>query len=473
MRQVEQRLVVRGGTPAIPDRESTLADRMARLDTPGASVAVVESGELAWAKGYGVRQAGEPDPVTSETRFLAGSISKPVAALGVLRLVEQGVLALNTDINSYLRSWKMPPIGDWQPELTLRQLLSHSAGLTVHGFPGYPAGRGLPTTAQILDGELPANTDPVRVTIVPGTQFRYSGGGTTIVQQVLEDVTGTPFAALMRELVLDPLGMHDSTYEQPLPERLHSQAATGHRSGGAPIPGGWHTYPEMAAAGLWSTASDLARFALGIIRAWQGEAEAIISQEMARQMLTPILPTFAPAGDLDTFVALGLFVNDDTDAPRFGHSGSDAGFTAQLYGWPAAGRAVAVMVNTDSHSGADRLIDEVIDAVQTAHGWQAAAPEHPPVEVVDPPRRDLDGTWVLPSGFKLIVLVRYGDLYLAPQGQPPMRLIRQDARAWASEVLATRVEQVIEDGRAVALLLHQDGRTLRAVRRDGGLGMRG
>lgn len=459
-----ERLIVRGGTPAIPDREVALGERMARLGTPGLSVAVVEDSATVWSKGFGVRQAGDSDPVTSETLFQAGSISKQVAALGVLRLVERGELDLNTDVNTYLRSWNVPPVGDWQPELTLRQLLSHTAGLTVHGFPGYPAGRPLPTVPQILDGEPPANTDPVRVAIVPGTQYRYSGGGTTIVQQVLEDVTGVPFPVLMRELVLDPLGMHASTYEQPLPEPLRPRAASGHRAGGVPIPGGGHVYPEMAAAGLWSTASDLARFAIGIMRAWRGDAGAIVSREMARQMLTPILPTFAPAGVLDAFVALGLFVNDDRDEPRFGHGGSDEGFTAQLYGWPAAGRAVAVMVNADTEDGARQLIGEVVDAVATAHGWQAAPPEHPPVEVVDPPRRDLDGAWVLSSGFKLIALVRYGDLYLAPQGQPPMRLTRQDARTWASEVLTTRVEPVIEDGRTVALLLHQDGRTLRAVR---------
>lgn len=461
-----ERLVVRGGAPALPDHEVALAERMAKLGTPGLSIAVIEDSEIAWANGFGVRQAGDPAPVTRETLFLAGSISKPVAALGVLRLVEQGVLALNTDVNTYLHSWKVPPVGDWQPELTLRQLISHTAGLTVHGFPGYPAGRPLPTVPQILNGEPPANTDPVRITIVPGTQFRYSGGGTTIVQQVLEDVTGTPFPELMRELVLEPLGMHVSTYEQPLPAPLQARAATGHRSGGVPIPGDWHTYPEMAAAGLWSTASDLARFGMGITRAWRGDAGAIISQEMARQMLTPILPTHPPAGSLDTFMGLGLFLNDDRDAPRFGHSGSDAGFTAQLFGWPAANRGITLMVNADWDRGARQLIDEVIDAVATARGWQAAPSEFPPVEVVDPPRRDLDGTWVLPSGFKLIVLVRYGDLYLAPQGQPPMRLTRLDARTWISEVLTTRIEPIIENGRTVALLLHQDGRTLRAVRRD-------
>lgn len=462
--RVEQRLIVRGGAPAIPDREMPLAERMAQLDTPGLSIAVVEDSEIVWAQGYGVRRAGDDAAVTTETLFQSGSISKPVAALGVLRLVEQGVIDLNTDVNTYLRSWKVPPIDEWQPELTIRQLISHSAGLTVHGFPGYPEGSPLPTVPQILDGESPANTGPVRVTIIPGTQFRYSGGGTTIVQQALEDVTSRAFPDLLHDLVLAPLGMTNSTYAQPLPDALHQQAAAGHRAGGQPVSGDRHVYPEMAAAGLWSTASDLARFAIGIIRAWRGEPNAILSQEMARQMLTPILPTGTAA--LDTYISLGLFVNDDSDSPRFGHGGSDEGFTARLLGWPAAGRAIVGMVNGDTQDGARQLLDDVFHTIATTHSWEAPASEFPPVEVVDPPRRDLDATWVLPSGFKLIALVRYGDLYLAPQGQPPMRLTRLNATTWSSEVLNTRVEQVIEDGRTTALILHQDGVAQRAVRKE-------
>ncbi|MCO5176745.1 MAG: beta-lactamase family protein [Thermomicrobiales bacterium] len=463
--QVEQRLIVRGGAPAIPDREIPLAQRMDELGTPGLSIAVVEHGEIAWAQGYGVRRAGDGEPVTTETLFQSGSISKPVAALGVLRLVEQGVIELNADVNTYLRSWMVPPVDEWQPELTIRQLISHSAGLTVHGFPGYPEGSPLPTVPQILDGVAPANTGPVRVTIIPGTQFRYSGGGTTIVQQALEDVTRRAFPDLLHDLVLAPLGMTNSTYAQPLPEALHHQAAAGHRAGSQPVTGDRHVYPEMAAAGLWSTASDLARFAIGIMRAWNGEPNALLTQEMAQQMLSPILPTHRERGAVDAYIALGLFVNDDRDAPCFGHSGSDEGFSARLLGWPDAGRAVVAMVNGDWSDGATELIDDVFHTIATVHGWEAPASEFPPVEVVDPPRRDLDATWVLPSGFKLIALVRYGDLYLAPQGQPPMRLTRLNATTWSSEVLNTRVEQVIEDGQTTALILHQDGVAQRAVRK--------
>src|SRR5579871_2129636 len=203
-----------------------LAERLAYYETPGISIAVIEDYEIAWTRGYGVKEAGKSDAVTTETLFQAGSISKPVAAMAALHLVEAGKLDLDEDVNTYLTSWKVPPNADWQPRITLRQLLSHTAGLTIHGFPGYLPTRPIPTVPQLLDGEPPANTGAVRVNAVPGTQFRYSGGGTTIVQLMLMDVLGKPFPQIMRKLVLDPLQMHHSTYEQPLPPSRAEFAAT-------------------------------------------------------------------------------------------------------------------------------------------------------------------------------------------------------------------------------------------------------
>jgi len=241
-------------------RTITLAERMNTLVTPGVSIAVIEDGKIAWAKGWGVREAGQPDPVTPQTLFQAASISKPVTALAVLRLVEQGRLDLDEDVNAYLTSWKVPANDGWQPVVTLRQLLSHTGGTTVHGFPGYPPDQPLPTAVQVLEGGPLANTDPLVVNVLPGTVNRYSGGGTTIVQQMLVDVLGQPFPQIMREWVLGPLGMERSTYEQPLPPHRRQEAATAHPSGGTPQPGRWHVYPEMGAAGLWTTPSDLVHF---------------------------------------------------------------------------------------------------------------------------------------------------------------------------------------------------------------------
>src|SRR5262249_27708993 len=153
------------------------------------------------------------------TLFQAGSVSKPIFALAVMRLAQEGKVDLDEDVNRYLISWKVPANGSWQPRITLRQLLSHSGGMTVHGFPGYASDEKVPSVLDILDGRPPANTPRIEVNIVPGTQLRYSGGGITVAQQLVVDLLGEPFPKMMREVILDPLRMKHSTYEQPLPKK--------------------------------------------------------------------------------------------------------------------------------------------------------------------------------------------------------------------------------------------------------------
>jgi CubicO group peptidase (beta-lactamase class C family) len=449
-------------------QRASLSEQMARYAIPGVSIAMIDGGEVSWARGWGVRDATSAEPVTADTLFQAGSISKPVAALAALRLASDGKLDLKEDVNAYLRSWRVPANDGWQPHLSMRQLLSHSAGLSVHGFPGYPRDHALPTVPQILDGEMPANTGPVRVTIVPGTQFRYSGGGTTIAQLVLSDLTGTPFPDLLRELVLNPLGMHASGYEQPLPIERWGQAASGHRAGGQPVSGGWHVYPEMAAAGLWSTPTDLARYAIGVMDAWHGKPNAILSQEMARQMLTPILPTHPPfAEGLEAFIALGHFVNGDQDEPSFSHAGSDEGFTSLLVAWPARRQGVVLMTNTDSNRGARELIGETLRAVAAEYHWPGILSDpQSPIGVTIPADPSVTGEYVLASGFRLILFVEDGTLRLSPQSQPPITLSRISGNVWTSPTLNTRVELTEDEGGQVTgLVLHQDGQTLEARRK--------
>jgi CubicO group peptidase (beta-lactamase class C family) len=232
---------------------------------PGLSVTIINDFKIASARAFGVTEAGGTTPVSTRTLFQAGSISKPVAAVGALNLVEQRKLSLDDDVNRKLRSWKVPE-NEFTKEqkVTLRRILSHSAGLTVHGFPGYAVDQPLPTLTQILNGEKPANTPPVRVDFVPGTRWRYSGGAVLIEQQLMIDVTGKPFPQLMREIVFSKIGMNDSTYEQPLPRARAATAATGTYANGKAVAGRWHVYPEMAAAGLWTTPSDLAKLAIDI-----------------------------------------------------------------------------------------------------------------------------------------------------------------------------------------------------------------
>ena len=264
----------------------SIQERLAFYKVPGVSVAVIDDFQIEWAKGYGFRDKEQKLPVDPSTLFEAGSISKPVAAVGALHLVEQNKLAFDEDVNQKLRSWKVPDnTFTAQQKVTLRRLLSHSAGLTVHGFPGYTRGLPLPTVVQVLDGVKPANTQPVRVDIVPGTEFRYSGGGFTIMQLLITDVTATSFPDFMATTVLRPIGMAHSSYEQPLPDNLTVNAATAYANG-SPIPGKYNTYPEMAAAGLWTTPSDLAKFGIEIMNSAQGRSNRVLSKEMTLQMLS-------------------------------------------------------------------------------------------------------------------------------------------------------------------------------------------
>jgi CubicO group peptidase (beta-lactamase class C family) len=251
----------------------TIEERLRHHQAPGVSIAVIKNFKVEWAGGYGVRDAETREPVTTETLFQAGSISKPVAAMAALKKVEQGRLALDEDVNLKLVSWKLPENElTAKRKVTLANLLSHTAGLTVHGFPGYAADEPLPNVAQVLDGAAPANTAPVRVDLEPGTRFRYSGGGTTIAQLMLTDTERKPFPEIARETVLAPLGMTDSTYEQPLPPARARRAAAGHHADGRPVPGKFHVYPEMAAAGLWTTPTDLARFGIEVQLSLQGKS---------------------------------------------------------------------------------------------------------------------------------------------------------------------------------------------------------
>ncbi len=221
--------------------DDVVAAEMKEHHITGVSLAIIENGQIGKAHGYGFTDKSRAIPVTTSTLFQAGSVSKPVAALGALRLVEDGRLSLDEDVNRWLKQWKVPKNEYTKDEkVTLRRILSHSAGLTVHGFPGYTAGASMPTLVEILDGTKPANTAAIRVDVVPGSTSRYSGGGYTVMQQMMIDVTGKPFPEFMQETVLTPLRMAASTYEQPLPKDKVAAAAMGYYADGKQVEGKWH-----------------------------------------------------------------------------------------------------------------------------------------------------------------------------------------------------------------------------------------
>lgn len=328
---------------ALQAQDHAAIDRIRQShNVPAVSVAVIEAGRIGWARTYG---GGDTD-----TLFQAASISKPVSAMAALHMMQYGNFTLDEDVNGKLKSWKVPENEFTASEkVTLRRLLSHTAGLTVHGFPGYQTGAPMPTLMQILNGEPPANTAAIRVDTAPGGKWRYSGGGYTVMQQLLIDRTGMPFPQLMQRMVLGRIGMKRSSFEQPLPEPLAGNAATAHDRQGRPLKGRWHVYPEMAAAGLWTTPSDLALWAIELRAAYLGKANRIIERTTAAEMLKP------QSGDY------GLGVGLNRKGPlQFRHGGSNAGFRCLMVMYVDSGNGAVIMTNSDN---GDRAIEQILPLV--------------------------------------------------------------------------------------------------------------
>lgn len=402
-------LIVRQPGQAV-DVRMKLADRMRHYKVPGLSIAVINQNRVEWARGYGLLTAKGQPAVSPDTLFQAGSISKPVTALAALKLVEQGRLWLDEDINRQLKSWQVPENEfTRQQPVTLRRLLSHSAGLTVRGFDGYAVNEPVPTLRQILNGEKPANSAPIRVEVLPGTQNRYSGGGYTVLQQLLLDVTGQPFDEWLKKTVLQPLGMQRSTFTNPLPARWQASAAIGHRANGEPLTGGWRVYPEMAAAGLWATPSDLARIVIELQQVRTGQSRKLISPAMLEQMLTP------QTGDS----GLGWGLKGAPRPFRFSHSGSTEGYSCFLLGFTETGQGAVVMTNSDN---GNELLMELLRAVAAEYNWPDLRPEERVLAQVNPQiyesyvgQYDWGGT--------MTIISENGKLYAQPQGRARAELL--------------------------------------------------
>jgi CubicO group peptidase (beta-lactamase class C family) len=340
--------------------DDVIKAEMQRRQIPGLSIAIIEGGKIVKAHGYGVTEKGGSTAVTPSTLFQAGSVSKSVAALGALHLVSQGKLALDEDVNQKLLSWKVPS-NEFTADnkVTLRGLLSHSAGLTVHGFPGYASDAAVPTVVQVLDGAKPANTAPVRVDFTPGSKWRYSGGGYTVMQQLVTDVTGKPFAAAMHAAVLKPMGMKASSFAQPPLAATARATAAGHYADRKAVAGRWHIYPEMAAAGLWTNPSDLARFAIGIQRSLAGTANPVIPAALTRTMLTE-----QKDGD-----GLGVFLKGAGKTLEFSHGGRDEGFDTQMRAFAETGQGVVIMINANDNS---MMMQRIVAAIGRQYHWPAS-----------------------------------------------------------------------------------------------------
>jgi CubicO group peptidase (beta-lactamase class C family) len=343
------------GTPRI---SQPLAGEMRADRVSGVSIAVIDDYRISWTSAAGFRDVSGKAPVTENTLFQAASMSKAVAAAGILRLFEVKHLSLDADVNTLLRSWHVPMVPNVSGTVTMRRLLSHNAGVNVHGFQGYDRDATLPTLLQVLDGSSPATSEAIRVTSVPGSKTEYSGGGTTIAQQVAIDLSGEPFATFMQQTVLAPLNMRASTFDQPLPTASQANAANGYYSDGKAVHRGWHVYPTMAAAGLWTTPTDLASFVIAIQDALRGRGKPPIDATVAREMTTKASQIFA----LGPAVGSGFFW----------HDGANEGFQGTFIGLTTGGRGVVVMTNSDNGI---LLANEIVHSVARVYRWPVLQPE--------------------------------------------------------------------------------------------------
>jgi CubicO group peptidase (beta-lactamase class C family) len=425
-------------------RPYDLIEAMASYHTPGVGIALIENGAITQTRYAGVRELGHSAPVTETTQFQSGSISKSVAAACALRLVSFGMLDLDENVNDRLRSWRIPPNGSWQPRVTLRQLLSHTAGLTVHGFPGYPADVMVPIPPEVLDGK--GNSHAVRVTTLPGLQFSYSGGGYVVTQQLLSDVTGRDFPSLAAELVLEPAEMSRSTFAQPQSESPEGEFASGHRWGPVPVTGRWHTYPEMAAAGLWSTPEDLARFFLALRGSWVGEPAALLPRELAIEMFRPHASN-RPYG-------LGVGLAEPGAPARIGHDGADEGFNNVATLYLESGQGAVVMTNSDG--GAGLIHDFILPALADACDWLGSRPSHE--TEATRPSLDLAGRYASRGNFavEFRIVARGNELELIIDGQLPIRLLPQPNGMWQSDHLHLDVTFKVDGDDGPMMRLHQD-----------------
>lgn len=437
-----------------------MAERMDHYKCPAVSVAVIEDGAVEWEKGYGTCDLTDGGAVDDQTMFMGASISKPVAAAVVMTLVEDGTFDLDTDVNTYLKSWTVPE-NDFtrQEPVTLRWLLSHKAGTNVHGFGGRPPSAPVPSLVDVLSGK--SDTPAVVVDKVPGGTGRYSGGGYTIAQLAIEDATGKSFADIAQERILGPLGMTRTTFTQATASGFRDNVATGHYESGEPLEEKWLTCVEHAAGGIWTTAGDYARFMVAVRDALLGRSETLMKQDTARTMLTD-------QGDGDQ--GLGWRLIGSSDALRIEHGGSNNGFQTDATLYLDSGKGAVVLT-----SSANGLIFywEILNAIADLYDWLGFLP--PPKRVIDIPadqHHRYTGDYKIVSGVEMPMLKIWSENGVLMSEIPGMRggpreiLARSDTRFF-NRVFPHETEVILDDdGQATALEVLEGGETviLRAER---------
>jgi CubicO group peptidase (beta-lactamase class C family) len=440
---------------AYPDgcelRNYTLAELMEYYSAPGLSVAIIGNGELVGARGYGVCESGSPDAVTEKTLFQAGSVSKLISAITVLRLAERKVLSLDCDVNDYLTSCQLRSAGDWKPTVTLAHLLSHTGGTTVPRQPGYSCSQPLPTLLQVIGGESPANTPPILATRLPGVTFQYSGGGYTIVQQVLEDVCGMPFDDIVRETVLDPLDMTNTTFAQSPADTDHRKFATAHHYGSSPVVGKYHVYVDAASAGMWTTPTDLGRVIQELLRANNGQGK-LLSRESTRRMMTPVV-----RGGY----GLGSHIDQKYGMTVFQHFGWNMGYMSVVLG--SLDRPVGVVVMYNTTQGSQDLLSDIMEAIASEYGWcDTRAPQSPCLDTISEiDQHKYAGNYELTSGgIARVTTVGTRSISLQLPSQPSFPLFAEMNSSFRTPWPNIVVRFDAQDGNAPVMRIVEGGKTL-------------
>lgn len=382
-------------------------DRMRESHVNGFSIAVINNYKIEWVKSYGWGDTAEKRPVTNQTLFQAASIGKSINGFAFMKLMQDKKIDLYADINNYLKSWKFPyDTASHGKSITLAGILSHTAGLTVHGFDGYKWDEPIPALGQIIDGQKPANNLPVRSAFKPGIKFEYSGGGYEISELLLEDITRQSYTSFIQKNIFKPLGMLSSNYSA----KPANDCATSYRLDKKPIGCKFHIYPEKACgAGLWTTATDLARFIIEIQLSLKGGSNKVLTKEVVKLMLTPYLPPFS--------TSFGFFITKKGDDEYFNHSGLNEGFSSDYYGSMKEGRGVVVLVNSDNTN----FKEEAINSIATVYGWKQFYP-FATRKIISIPETTIDkyvGDYKFANADTGPAIIKEkGNLYLVAPGSP-------------------------------------------------------
>lgn len=332
------------GKPS-PELISWVTNEMHLYNIPGASIVVIKNYQISWAAGFGMRDKATKNLVNNNTLFQAASISKPFAAMAALETFHNKNISINANINTLLTSWKIPNNNYTQKQpVTLKLLLSHTAGITGFREKGYSTQDTIPDLLAILNGQPPANTPPIIVVRQPNTRFEYSPASYTIVQATLVDIYKQPFDEIMQNIILTPLGMTHSTFSQPLPKSYYRNIAWPYLPNGKLVANGPYIFPTSAAGGLWSTPSDIAEFIIAIQKALRGKTVGNITPQLAQEMLTP---------GLNHNMGLGVEVNvnrygelSTKNADYFRHSGFQTGYLAIFVASKKTGNGIVIMCNS-------------------------------------------------------------------------------------------------------------------------------